>query len=252
MKIQSNYYDVIDYLQDFNDDKMFLRRESTVFAEVIDWHSNPEKFKFWKDTDKRPLAKQINTKFYCTPNVYENPNLFDEVKQEAKELETFGHPAEFFFIPTNLRIPIKVYVRANPENIVIKEYKKDNEHRTVGGEIIGVENHFFEQFNEFCKETYQSFIWKCSVKPVCYIVMRDWNGKYSQMKRNLIWINPPLVMIPNLLNYFNSYEDIYQEIEQYLWNDVEMKDPMKGISNDDRIVGHGFDLKDSFRKRKEK
>ena len=42
----------------------------------------------------------------------------------------------------------------------------------------------------------------------------------------------------------------FQEIEQYLWNDVEMKDPMINITNDDRIVGHGFDLKSSFRKEK--
>lgn len=247
MKIKSNYYDIYDYLQDFGDDRVFLRRESTIFAEVMDWNSTPIKYKFWKDTDNRPLAKQINTKFYCTPNVYENPNLFDSVKEEMKKCKMFGHPAEFFFIPTNLRIPIKVYVRTNPENIVIKEYERDNPHRTIGGEILGQENEFFNQFNVFCKETYKSSLWKSSVKPISYIVMRDWDGKYSQMMRNLIWINPPLAMIPNLLNYFKSSEEIYQEIEQYLWNDVELKNPMESISNEDRIIGHGFDLKDSFR-----
>jgi hypothetical protein len=80
--------------------------------------------------------------------------------------------------------------------------------------------------------------------------MRNWSGKHSNFDHNVIWINPHLVMIPNLLNYFDSYEHIYQEIEQYLWNDVEMKDPMINITNDDRIVGHGFDLKSSFRKGK--
>jgi hypothetical protein len=78
--------------------------------------------------------------------------------------------------------------------------------------------------------------------------MRNWNGKQSNFDYNVIWVNPPLVMIPNLLNYFDSYEHIYQEIEQYLWKDVEMQDAMKDIANDDRIVGHGFDLKKSFRK----
>jgi len=31
-----------------------------------------------------------------------------------------------------------------------------------------------------------------------------------------------------------------------------MQDSMKNITNDDRIVGHGFDLKSSFRKESKK
>lgn len=250
MKIQSQYYDVYDYLQQFDDERTFLRKESTVFCEVADWNKNPMEFKFWKDTDKRPMVQQLNSRFHCTPNVFENPNLHDEIRKEWEELSRFGHPAEFIFFPTNLRIPIKVYLKNHPDNIIIKEYNKDNKHRSVGGEIIGQENEFFKQFNEFIKQSYQSFIWKCSVKPVCCIIMRNWNGKQSNFNHNVIWINPPLVMIPNLFNYFDSYEQVYQEIEQFLWNDVEMKDPMINITNDDRIVGHGFDLKSSFRKEK--
>jgi hypothetical protein len=57
-------------------------------------------------------------------------------------------------------------------------------------------------------------------------------------------------MFNELLNSFNSVEELYQEIETYLWSDVELKDPMKNIGNNDRIIGHGFDLKYSFRKEK--
>ena len=51
-------------------------------------------------------------------------------------------------------------------------------------------------------------------------------------------------------NLGKRIEELYQEIETYLWSDVELKDPMKNIGNDDRIIGHGFDLKYSFRKEK--
>lgn len=252
MKIQSQYYDVIDYLQDFNDERLFLRKESTVFCTVNNWKKTPMEFKFWKETDKRPAAHQLNSRFSCTPNVYENPNLHDTLKKEWEELSKFGHPAEFVFFPTNLKIPIKVYLKNHPDNIIIKEYIKDNPHRCVGSEIIGQENEFFKQFNDFIKKEYQSVIWKCSVKPVCCIIMRNWFGLESNFDHNVIWINPPLVMIPNLFKYFDSYEQIYQEIEQYLWKDAEMQDPMKNISNNDRIIGHGFDLKSSFRKESKK
>jgi hypothetical protein len=54
------------------------------------------------------------------------------------------------------------------------------------------------------------------------------------------------------MNHFSNYEDLYQQIETYLWTDVELDDQMKNIGNSDRIIGHGFDLKSSFRKEKTK
>lgn len=250
MRIISNYYDVIDYIQDFSDERIWRREESTIWAKLEDNHSNPNKWKFWKDHNNRPYSYQFNTSLFYTKNVYENPDLYDACKEDEEKLKIFGMDATFHFAPTNLEIPVKIYARGKSKfenSIVIKEGVL-HEGDYVGAPISEYKN----ALNEFFKETFKSSIWKNSIKPVSWIQTTPWSGT----KRNncgtdlILWINPPLMMIPNLLNYFNFYEEIFQEIEQYLWNDVEMKDPMINITNDDRIVGHGFDLKNSFRKEK--
>jgi hypothetical protein len=37
MKIESPYYDIIDYFQDYEDDKVFLRKESAIFCDLMGW-----------------------------------------------------------------------------------------------------------------------------------------------------------------------------------------------------------------------
>ena len=249
MKIKSTYYDVIDYLQDFSDERIWSRTESTVLAKGEDLNTDPIKWNFWKDHNNRPYPYQFNTQLFHTKNVYENANLYDACMEEDKELQIFGMDATFVFAPTNLEIPVKLYARGKSKfenSITIKPGKHPLQNYV--GRIVD----YKKALNDWIKEEYKSSIWKNSIKPVSWIQTTPWSGT----KRNnwgsdlILWMNPPLAMIPNLLEHFNSYEEIFQEIEQYLWNDVEMKDPMKGITNDDRIVGHGFDLKSSFRKEK--
>lgn len=252
MKIQSNYYDVIDYLQDFSDERIWRREESTVWAKCEDLHSNPIKWSFIKDHNNRPYPYQFNSSLFHTKNVYENANLYDACMEEDKELEIFGMDATFVFAPTNLEIPVKLYAKGKSkfENSITIKPGKPHE-----GDYIGRIIDYKEILNNWIKEEYKSHIWKNSKTPVCWIQTTPWNGthrtNFGWGRNNVIlWMNPPLAMIPNLLDYFNSYEEIFQEIEQYLWNDVEQFNPMKDISNNDRIVGHGFDLKSSFRKEK--
>lgn len=250
MKIKSRYYDVIDYLQDFSDERIWMREESTVFAKCEDLDSNPIEWSFMKDHNNRPYSYQINSKLFHTKNVYENANLYDECMKEDEELKLFGMDATFVFAPTNLEIPVKLYARGKSkfENSITIKPGKPHDGDYPYGHIFD----YKKALNNWIKEEYKSNIWKNSNKPVCWIQTTPWNGTYRinfDLERNnaILWMNPPLVMIPNLLDYFNSYEDIYQEIEQYLWNDVETKDTMANISNNDRIVAHGFDLKQSFR-----
>lgn len=249
MRIKSSYYDVIDYLQDFSDERIWMREESTVFAKCEDLNTNSIEWSFMKDHNNRPYSYQINSKLFHTKNVYENSNLYDACMKEDKELKLFGMDATFVFAPTNLEIPVKLYARGKTKSKDSFTIKPGEHHlRNYIGCIID----YKKALNNWIKEEYKSHIWKDSIKPVCWIQTTPWNGtqrsNFGWDRNNLIlWMNPPLAMIPNLLDYFNSYEGIYQEIEQYLWNDVEMKDPMANISNDDRIVGHGFDLKQSFR-----
>ena len=249
MRIISNYYDVIDYIQDFSDERIWRRSESTVFAKCEDLNSSPMKWNFMKDHNNRPYPYQINTKLFHTKNVYENASLYDECMEEDKKLKIFGMDATFVFAPTNLEIPIKLYAsKTKFENAVTIKPGEPHE-----GDYIGKIIDYKEALNNWIKEEYKSHSWKNSIKPVCWIQTTPWNGTFRSSKwynEILLWMNPALAMIPNLLDYFNSYEEIFQEIEQYLWNDVEMKDPMEGITNNDRIVGHGFDLKSSFRKEK--
>lgn len=243
MKIQSNYYDIIDYLQDYDDEKFFLRKESTVLAKVIDWKPRPPIWEIFKDTDKRPLPGQFNTAFSPTQNVYENENLFNAVKSEQKELEDFPMKGTFHFLPKKLTIPISIFIKN--KTIVIK--KQDSRKGFCDYNSASID--FYNALDSFFKEHYQNFIWKCSVKPTWFITVPQYNHKHCHHNcYTLIWIHPPLTMIPDLLNHFSSIEELYQEIEQYLWNDVEQINPMKNISNNDRIIGHGFDLKTSFRK----
>lgn len=242
MKIQSKYYDVIDYLQDFNDEKIFLRQQSIVVGKVVDWSTNPIKWQFEKTSNKEALPYNFNLIFAPTKNVYDNPNLFDAAKKEQQEIENFGMRGTFHFLPTDLHIPITIYIRNN--NFVIKPdcsavSKPDH---------MSYSNSFHEEITKYFETEYQSFIWKCTVKPAWFITCPLFNGTYIYSDiQTTIWIHPPLAIIPNLLDYFNSYEMIFQEIEQYLWKDIENKDLMQNISNTDRIIGHGFDIKTSFR-----
>ena len=59
MKIKSTYYDVIDYLQDFSDERIWSRTESTVFAKGEDLNIDPIKWNFWKDHNNRPYPHQF-------------------------------------------------------------------------------------------------------------------------------------------------------------------------------------------------
>jgi hypothetical protein len=254
MRIKSNYYDVIDYIQDFSDERIWMREESTVFAKCEDLDTNPIKWKFIKDHNNRPYPYQFNSQLFHTKNVYENANLYDACIEEDKELKLFGMDATFYFAPTDLAIPVKLYARGKSKfenSITIKPGEPHSGDYPCAGRIID----YKKALNDWIKEGYKSNIWKNSNKPVYWIQTTPWNGtkrsNYGWDRNNaILWMNPPLAMIPNLLDHFNSYEEIFQEIEQFLWNDVEMKDPMINITNDDRIVGHGFDLKSSFRKEK--
>ena len=95
MRIISNYYDVIDYIQDFSDERIWRRKESTVWAKCEDMYKEPIKWKFTKDHNNRPYPHQINLKLFFTKNVYENASLYDECMEEVKELKIFGMDATF-------------------------------------------------------------------------------------------------------------------------------------------------------------
>jgi hypothetical protein len=256
MRLKSSYYDVIDYLQDFSDERIWMRSESTVWAKCEDMSKDPIEWNFIKDHNNRPYPYQFNSNLFHTKNVYENASLYDACIEEDKELELFGMDATFVFAPTNLEIPVKLYARGKTKfeySVTIKP-GEPHEGDYPCGSILNIID-YKKALNDWIKEEYKSHIWKNSNKPVCWIQTTPWNGthrtNFGWGRHNaILWMNPPLAMIPNLLDYFNSYEEIFQEIEQYLWNDVEMKDPMINITNDDRIVGHGFDLKTSFRKEK--
>ena len=84
MRIKSNYYDVIDYLQDFSDERIWMRVESTVWAKCEDMSKDPIEWKFMKDHTNRPYPYQINSDLFHTKNVYENANLYENEEDELK------------------------------------------------------------------------------------------------------------------------------------------------------------------------
>lgn len=259
MKIQSQYYDIIDYLQDFTDDRVFLRRESTISCHLNEWKDNFPIYDFQKCYDHQPNVEHINS---ALANSHLQYLYKEELKEYQKEMELTPIKASFHFLPNSkICIPLDLYLHkgdGSNDIITIKE-------RKISGFIannaifIGKSVDHDNALKEFFNKEYKSIVWKCSIKPVWYIVIQGVKGYHSKpgnisydLSNEMIWVNPPLAKIPNLMKHFSSYEDLYQQIETYLWTDVELDDQMKNIGNNDRIIGHGFDLKSSFRKEKTK
>lgn len=255
MKIQSNYYDIIDYLQDFTDDRIFLRRESMIKCRLQEWEDNFPKYIFEKCYDHQPNVEHIN-------GVLSNPRCTylykEELEKYQKEMELTPIKASFHFLPNpEICIPLDLYLHKG-NNITIKE-RKTSGFITKDAIFIGRGVDHDKALKDFFDKEFKSIAWKCSIKPVWYIVIQGVNEYHSKpqkisydLSNENIWVNPPLAKIPNLMKYFKNYEDLYQQIETYVWMDIELDNPMKNIENDDRIIGHGFDLKSSFRKEKTK
>lgn len=72
--------------------------------------------------------------------------------------------------------------------------------------------------------------------------------RYCNLHNMALWVNPKLDAID-----FQKVIDPYtmaQEVEMFIANRANPENNTVQISNKDRIVQHGFDLKQSFRKRK--
>ena len=217
MRIQSKYHDVIDYLQDFTDDRIFIREEFFTCGHIIDYHTTPLTWYF----DQKVTGKPTN--YYFIP--------------AHGEQDIHG---TFHFLPTDLKLKITLEVKN--DKIIIKP--RDIHDKRSERDFQSFTKDFQYRLNNYFNGCCISDNYKVSKKPICYITF-SYSGWWT-----CVWVNPPICMFNELLNNFNSVEELYQEIETYLWSDVELKDPMKNIGNDDRIIGHGFDLKSSFRKEK--
>jgi hypothetical protein len=259
MKIESPYYDIIDYFQDYEDDKVFLRKESAIFCDLMGWREKVAQYRFKKSYEHQPNIEHINLEYDMPLGIY----LDSKQRLEwQKYMESTPIKASFHFLPNpEICIPLDLYLKKvnnSTGNIILKE-RDSSEVVTSDPIFIGRRVDHDAALMEFFKTEYKSNNWKYSLKPCWYIVIRGvYRANYRKkelsfsLSNETIWVNPPLSKIPNLMQYFNGYTDLYQQIETYLWSDVELEDPMKDIRNDDRIIGHGYDLKTSFRREKEK
>ena len=245
MKIISKFYDCIDYLNDYKSDKVFVRNSSAYYIQSTYDHIN-------KFNDRQYFYSEITD----IKNTFLNKLDYFIKYENVNHLEIYG---KFVFLPNcKYDIPVKINIYNIDENPQVKIESYYGKDQLVINDKL---NHFIN--DKFIPELTVNTDNKIRNQPVWFlifdnIVRNDNTNKeksvwdYSWYHNNLdiynIWVNFPLYRVEHLFKV--KKEQIYQDLELYLWNDNTI-DTMKNISNKDKIIQHGYDLKTSFRKEKE-
>lgn len=239
MKILSKYYDCIDYLNDYQSDNVFVRNQSVYYVIGIE-STNKFKDRIYQYNDITNINYTLINKLYY---FQDNPQL--------DCLEIYG---KFIFLPNNkLDIPVILKVYNNDNDVHFKiEYYDLSDKLEINKEL----NKFINQ--QLIQNLTIDTDNKVRNQPCWYLifdnVVRNVNNRHKStyywniLDTYNIWINFPLYRIEHLLNI--KKELIYQDIELYLWNENK-NNIVKEISNKDKIIQHGYDLKTSFRKDKQ-
>lgn len=235
MKILSKYYDCIDYLNDYQSDNVFIRNQSlyNIFSEY-----------------------KLNNFRDRTYQYQQSLNIDDIFKNQLDwynidHLEIYG---KFIFLPNhNLDTSIKLNIYNVNNNIQIKiELYQGKDQLTINNKL----DKFINQI--ILKDLTINTDNKVRNQPCWFIIFDqeirniekyNYTWYYNKADKYNIWFNFPLYRIEHLFTI--KKEQIYQDLELYLWNDNNI-DTMKNISNKDKIIQHGYDLKTSFRKEKYK
>lgn len=240
MRIVSDYYDCIDYLQDYNDPRTFVRK-----SEVFHTYT-ANKYRLMKPSEHpyaqgypasymRDWISQLRSGYYYWRGrePVPNPNYIPE------DLESYCLFISFFNEDIGCRV--KVTPNTTKGDIITKDRPEWSDYS-------------FTKYNK--QNTVASWI-------------RDWAVEYnnkpadnpnvqSKITHMLVltagadtWIiaNPPLSKFSWILEEHKP-EEVFQDIEQFLWSGVESA-TQRPVPNKIKVESHGFDSKKSFRKEKE-
>lgn len=208
MKIISNYKDCIDFLASHDDkQRIFKRMEAFPYEIFIN-------------------AGKYNIQVSPFPKRSLKGSYFEYHKNFICCLCFLGKPFLLTCSFKNGKFCFREFLKKDfkeKEKLYEKEF---NCYRNYEASIRHIE--------KICKETKELFREK---QIAWYLII---------LAFNTVWANPPLVNFPFLFKE-ESYGQIFQRIEQYLFQDAD-KNKQKPISDILKIETHGFDKKTSFRK----
>ena len=237
MKVISKFYDCIDYLNDYQDSNVFVRNDSCFYIQ-----SNYAKNNF---RDRIYNATPVESIQYILSNKLSYVNFIDQ-----DHIELYG---KFVFLPNReLDIPVKLLIydiNSKQPQLKIESYYAKNQ-LVINSKLDKFIN--TELIPQITVKTDNSVrnqpVWFLIFDNVLRNSEKHKTYQYDWYYNNLdwynIWFNFPLYRIEHLFKV--QKEQIYQDIELYLWHDNNI-DTMKNISDKDRIVQHGYDIKTSFR-----
>lgn len=239
MRIVSDYYDCIDYLQDYNDPRTFVRKSEVFHNYTLDSRLllKSSEYPYAPDNPLSYLRDWIRTLrsgyYRWKREPIPSPNHIPE------DLASYCQLISFF------NEDISCFVKVTPN--------------TTKGDILTKDRPEWSDYS-FTKLNKQNTVasW-----------IHDWAVEYnnqpadnpnvqSKITHMLVlaagtdtWIitNPPLSKFSWILEEHKP-EEVFQDIEQFLWSGVESA-TQRPIPNKIKVESHGFDSKKSFRKEKQ-
>lgn len=245
MKIVSDYYDCIDYLQDYSDPRTFVRR-----CEVFGTYTREARI-------LHKASDYISCGTLYSEATWTLMNWFRELCRGY-----YWHRGTHYFskaeslpIPEDLNSKL-VFVSMFDESLTSTLSVRVRE----GCHIWSDERPSWSDFSfEFVDNANTCLNWvkdwadsmnsKVSDNPNVQEKITHFItfGKYEDTE---VIINPPLKKFPWIFEE-RKHEEIFQDIEQFLWKDVDLSE-QKPVTDKVKVESHGFDSKKSFRKEKGK
>lgn len=239
MRIVSDYYDCIDYLQDYNDPRTFVRKSEVFHTYTSDRYllQKPSEYPYAQGDPASYLRDWISRLrsgyYYWRRESAPSPNYIPE------GLESYCQFISFF--NEDISCCVKVTPNTTKGDIITKFHPEWSDY----------------SFTEYDKQgTVASWIHDWAVeynnKPA------DNPNVQSKIAYMLVltadldtWIiaNPPLSKFSWILEEHKP-EEVFQDIEQFLWSGVESA-TQRPVPNKIKVESHGFDSKKSFRKEKQ-
>ena len=277
MKIISKYKDFYDYLCIDNDpDLTYVRKEKVCFNIIDDLISHDYDHKIGKGIDLHLVNDPVGLINICGftfgvyPNVYTSPALYVKLKDGAYHIKMLSISEVEKLCMLKSEHEQKSYIIA-----ICKEYFKNdsnapNTYSTCGyywrGSILkDIMRYTWKQENSevFLKLGSPVFvIYSCFIVNAAYETLNEVKLDSGHKDRINIVHGINLTRFPTAWTdiCFNKlgidvtkywYDDLislntYSDIESFLM--TSKLDPEPKISNEGKIIAHGFDLKTSFRK----
>ena len=238
MKIISDYYDCIDYLQDYSDPRTFVRKSEVFHNYTADRRrllkpSECPHAQGYPASYLQSWIRQLLYGYYYWKREYAtSPNDIPE------DLEIYCRLISFF--NDDVSCCVKVTPNTTKGDIITKDrpewsdysFTEYNKQNTVASWILDWAVEYNNQPAD--NPNVQS-------KIACMLVLTAGINTW-------IITNPPLSKFSWIFEEHKP-EEVFQDIEQFLWQGVESA-TQRPVPNKIKVESHGFDSKKSFRKEK--